>query len=75
MGCMIRVSFFQELAYDGTFEQGLVIVLERWYQTAWIEIEQRLGLVVWVDLNVLVGDSLFFQYGPGALYEGAAWLS
>ena len=69
---VVRIGFFQELADDGAFEQGFVLVLECWYQTAGVEVDERFWLVVGVDFDVLVRDFLLFQDGPGSLHEGAA---
>ena len=69
---MVWIGFFHELADDCAFEKGFVLVLERWYQTAGVEINERFWLVVGVHFDVLVGDFLLFQDGPGSLDEGAA---
>ena len=69
---MVRVSFFQELADNRRFEERFVIILKCRHKTTRVEVDQGLGLVVWVHFDVLVGDLLFFQDGPGSLDEGAA---
>lgn len=70
---MIGESVFEELANHRAFVQGLGVVLESRDEAAGVEGEEGLGLVVGVYFDVLVGDSLFFEDGPGALDEGAAF--
>lgn len=57
---MVWVGFFEELADDCALVEGFVVVLQSGYQAAWVEVEERSGLVVRVDFDVLVGDFLFF---------------
>lgn len=70
--CVLRIGVFEELADDGALVEGFVVVLQGGHQAARVEGEERGGLVVWVHFDVLVGDLLLFQDGPGALHEGAA---
>lgn len=69
---MIGISVFEKLADDGALVQRLVVVLQSRDEAAGVEGEEGSGLVVGVDFDVLVGDVLFFEDGPGALDEGAA---
>jgi hypothetical protein len=69
---VVWVSVFEELADDGALVERFGVVLERWDQTARVESQERSGFVVGVYFDVLVGDFLFFEDGPGALDEGAA---
>lgn len=69
---VVWVSVFEELADDGALVERFGVVLERRDQAAGVEGEKRGGLVVGVDFDVLVGDFLLFEDGPGALDEGAA---
>lgn len=71
---MVRVRLFKELADDCALEQRFVVVLECWDEAAGIEGEEGLGFVVGVDFDVFVGDFLFFEDGPDALDERAAWI-
>lgn len=74
----VRVNFVQVLADDGALVERLCLLpigsfgtAERGHQAAWVELEEGLGFVVGVDLDVLVGDLLFFEHEPGSLDEGA----
>ena len=70
---MIRESIFEEFADHCAFVQRFVVVLQGGDEAAGVEGEEGLGLVVGVDFDVLVGDFLLFEDGPGALDEGAAF--
>ena len=72
MGSVFGVSFFEELADYGGFEEGFGVVLEGGDEAAGVEGEEGLGFVVGVYFDVLVGDLFLFEDGPGALDEGAA---
>ena len=69
---MVGESVFEEFADHRAFVEGFVVVLQGGDEAAGVEGEEGLGLVVGVDFNVLVGDFLLFEDGPGALDEGAA---
>jgi len=69
---VVRVGVFQKLADDCAFVERFVVVLECWHQAARVEFQEGVGFVVRVHFNVLVGNFLLFQDGPGALNEGAA---
>lgn len=58
---MIRVGFFEEFTDYRRFEEGFVVVLESWDESAWVKFEERFWFVVWVHFDVLVGYFLFFQ--------------
>jgi hypothetical protein len=67
----IWVCVFEEFAQHHGFVERLVVVLQCRHETARVEGEQRLRLVVWVDFDVLVWEGLFFEGDPDALNEGA----
>ena len=69
---MIGVGVFEEFADDGAFVERFGVVFQRWDEAAGVKGEEGGGFVVGVYFNVLVGDLLFFEDGPGALDEGAA---
>ena len=71
---MVGESVFEEFADHRAFVEGFVVVLQGGDEAAGVEGEEGLGLVVGVDFNVLVGDFLLFEDGPGALDERAAVL-
>jgi hypothetical protein len=48
---MIGEGFFKKFADDSTFVERLVIILECRNQTAWVELQQRFWLVIWVHLD------------------------
>ena len=70
---MVGECVFEEFADHRAFVEGLVVVLQGGDEAAGIEREERLGLVVRVYFDVLVGDLFLFEDGPGALDEGAAF--
>ena len=67
---MIGVRFFEELADNSALEKRLVVVLQSWNEAARVEVDEGFGFVVWIDLEVLIGNFLFFKDGPGSLDEG-----
>ena len=69
---MVRICVFQEFTYDGRLEEWLVVVLKGRDETARVEVEEGLGLVVRVDLDILVRYLLLFEDGPSPLDERAA---
>lgn len=69
---VVGVGVLQELADDGALEQRLVVVLQSRDQAARVELQQRVRLVVGIDLDVLVGNLLLLQDGPCPLDEWAA---
>ena len=71
---MIKVSILKRLADHRRFVDSLVVVLQCWHQTEWVEREERLGLMVRVQLDILVGMGFlffFFEGYPDALHKGA----
>jgi hypothetical protein len=67
----IWVCVFEKLAKHRGFVERLVVVLQCRHETARVEGEQGLRLVVRVDFDVLVWKGLFFEGDPDALNEGA----
>lgn len=68
---MIKVSILKRLADHRRFVEWLVVVLQCWHQTEWVEREERLGLMVRVHLDILVWSFIFFEGYPDALHKGA----
>lgn len=68
---VVRIGLLEEVDDDGRLVERLAVVLERRHQAARVELEQRLRLVVRVDLDVLEGDPLLLENHPDALDEGA----
>ena len=69
--CVVWEGFLEELAEYCAFVERLVLILECGYEAAWVQVEERLGLVVGVDFDVLVLNAFFFEGDPGALDEWA----
>jgi hypothetical protein len=69
---VVGKGVFEELADYCAFVERFGSVFERGDEAAGVEGEEGLGFVVGVYFDVLVGDFLFFEDGPGALDEGAA---
>lgn len=63
--------FFEKLAEDSAFIEWLPLVLKRGNETARVEVQQRLGLVIRVDFNVLVLDTFLLEGDPYALHKRA----
>jgi len=70
---VVRESVFEEFADHCAFVQGFIGVCQGGDEAAGVESEEGLGLVVGVYFDVLIGDFLLFEDGPGALDEGAAF--
>jgi hypothetical protein len=70
MRCVLRKSVFEKLAEHSTLVQWLVLILQCRDKTARVEIQQRLWLMVGIDLDVLVLDVLLLKCDPDALYKG-----
>ena len=70
---MVGKRVFEKFADDGAFVQRFVGVFQGGDEAAGVEGEERLGLVVGVYFDVLVGDFFLFEDGPGALDKGAAF--
>jgi hypothetical protein len=68
---VIGVSFFEELAQNRALVERLALVLQRGYETAWVQIQEGLRFVVWVHFDVLVQDAFLFERDPDALDKGA----
>ena len=71
---MVGECVFEEFADHRAFVEGLVVVLQGGDEAAGVERQEGGRFVVRVYFDVLVGDSFFFEDGPGALDEGAAVL-
>ena len=77
---LIRIRFIQVLAYKTALDQqsqvsGLAFVAfaldaEGGHKAAWVDF-QIVILVVRVDFSVSIGEFLFLENDPCALYEGA----
>ena len=68
---VLREGFFEEFTQNRAFIERPVFVLQSRNKTTWIEIEERLRLVVRVYLNVLVRYTFFFESDPDSLDERA----
>ena len=66
---VLRKSVFEKLAEHSTLVQWLVLILQCRDKTARVEIQQRLWLMVGIDLDVLVRDALLLKRNPNALYK------
>jgi hypothetical protein len=67
----LRIRVFQKLAQDCRLVERLVLVLQSGHETARVEIQKGLRLVVRVYLDILIGNAFFFQGDPDTLDEGA----
>ena len=47
---MLWVGVLEEFADDGALVEGLVVVLECWDETSWVEGEEGIGFMVGVYL-------------------------
>ena len=75
---LIGIDFVQVLADHVALEKRFCFfpvcsfrTSQRRDEAAGVELEERLGFVVGIDLNVLVGNLLLLKDEPGALDEGA----
>ena len=68
---MVGVRLLEELAQNRALVERLALVLQRRYETARVQIQERLRFVVWVHFDVLVWDAFLFERDPDALDEGA----
>jgi len=66
-----RIRVLQKLAQDRRLIERLVLVLQSGHETAGVEIQEGLRLMVRVYLDVLIGNVFLFQCDPDALDEGA----